>query len=107
MLPAKLGATPDLSLQRRATTSSALVSNTKLVPSAAGATPGTELRRRSVPPGASQPVAPPREPSIYGATPGQTNGQGFMQRKCYNYFVTWISLLYQSIAHLLLHIESQ
>ena len=88
VLLAKPGVTPDLSLQRRVTTTSVPTSNTKIAPPAIGVTapsPGTDLRRRSVgiPPAAQTPML--RDPSIYGTPAGQTNGQGFMQREYHNF----------------------
>ncbi|KAJ9582888.1 hypothetical protein L9F63_022767 [Diploptera punctata] len=69
VLPIKTVATPDPSLQRRVTTTSVPTSNINLAPIS---TPGTDLRRRS--------VGVPPQIQGHGATPGQTNGQGFMQR---------------------------
>jgi hypothetical protein len=84
VMPTRLSGSPDLSVHKKAT-SSVLKTSTpqSLSPPAVTSassdvslTPGTEVRRRSL----QQPPGPVWHSSMY-TTPGQTNGQGFVQRK--------------------------
>lgn len=89
IIPTRLSGSPDLSVHKKATSPVLKTSTSQsLSPMAithatsdVSLTPSTEVRRRSLqqPAGSVWPSVP-RDSTVY-ATPGQTNGQGFVQRK--------------------------